>query len=213
MSVDLGSVFRGADAFEQTLCSSTWLLAKGLFSASQSLNSRVLCCNAGSYLLDSNTNDMLVPGASQSAQTQWKHIPPIWAVADNDACDACPTGNYTNELNLQTSCTTCPRDEIAPTAGLTGCAPCTAPTFSNDGIKCKICGAGKFTSIGISETHCEPCEAGLYQELSGNSTCLHCPAGWNQDKKGKPFCFPCTPGMSNVRALFYFVATCSIFEK
>ena len=184
-----------ADAFKQTLCSPTWLLAKGLFSASRSLNSRVLCCNAGSYLLDSNT-------LAKKSGSDTSAIPPIWAVTDNDACDACPTGNYTEEVNLQTSCTTCPRNTIAPAPGLTSCANCTDPKFSNDGENCDICGAGTFTSIGVDKTQCAPCEAGLYQELSGNSACLHCPAGWNQEKKEKPFCFPCAPGMFKGTAFY-----------
>ena len=163
-------------------CSSAWQKSPfaTAFPFSGNSGNAVICCSPGNYI--------------GRGQTAWTAI--VADRATQEDCTGCSKGSYTAELNLQTSCTTCPRDEIAPTAGLTGCAPCTAPTFSNDGIKCKICGAGKFTSIGISETHCEPCEAGLYQELSGNSTCLHCPAGWNQDKKGKPFCFPCVPGTS-----------------
>ena len=190
-------MFYNAFEFKQGIwCSSSWQESP-VAGANLPPGNAVICCSPGNYI--------------GRGQTAWTAIAADRATQGD--CIGCSKGSYTAALNLQTSCTTCPRDEIAPTAGLTGCAPCTAPTFSNDGIKCKICGAGKFTSIGISATHCEPCEAGLYQELSGNSTCLHCPAGWNQDKKGKPFCFPCTPGMSNVRALFFFVATCSIFEK
>ena len=187
--IDLESVFDYAVAFEQTLCSSTWLIAKGLFLASAK-NSRVLCCDAGSYLLDSNTLaiDLLAVKANP-----WD--PPIWAIADENICAACPTGQYTEDINLQTSCTTCPRNTIAPEKGLPNCANCKDPKFSNDGINCEICGAGTFTSIDVNKTQCEPCDAGLYQELVGNSTCNNCPAGWNQKDPGQPFCLPCAPGM------------------
>ena len=178
---DFELVFQNAGAFKQTLCSSTWVEAKGTFGASLSLHSRILCCKAGSYLLNSNTLGKSSDGS--------------WTVADNNACDTCPAGQYTEELNIKTSCTTCSRNTIAPAKGLTSCADCNTPHFSNGGINCDICGAGTITTIGVTETQCDPCDAGLYQEGVGKSTCNKCLVGWNQKDSGKAFCLPCAPGM------------------
>ena len=189
-------MFNGASGFKQGIwCNSIWQSAP-VAAASLPAGNAVFCCSPGNYFL---------------GQTAWTAT--VADQASKEDCIVCPTGRYADTINLQIACPSCPRDFITLTAGLSKCGKCPPAKFSSDGENCEICGAGTFTSIGIIETHCEPCGAGLYQELSGNNTCLHCPAGWNQGEKGKPFCFPCVPGTLKFVLLLYcccfHCSTCS----
>lgn len=111
-----------------------------------------------------------------------------------DACPKCPVGQYTDKLNLNSSCATCPRDAIAPTEGLSACGECPSDKFSNDGISCDSCGAGMFTHVSVSRTECLNCVQGTYQDVGSRDRCFNCPIGWYQKDEKKPFCLPCIPG-------------------
>ena len=165
-------MFKNAQSFNQTWCAPTWLaspIAPSDFAGSS--NGLHFCCSPGEFY---NTDK------------------PLSAPAD--LCEKCDSGQYTNAVQIDTACTKCPRDSIASEKGLSSCGNCTDNYFSNDRLTCKICPAGKKTSIGADNTTCDPCNAGSYQDLPGNTSCTQCPSGFVQDKKDRPFCLPCIPG-------------------
>ena len=154
-------------------CSSSWLGALGITPVKLTglpVGNRVFCCVAGSYLKD---------------------LDPL---LESTQCLKCPIGQHTDDVNLATSCVSCPRDTIAPIEGLNGCGNCPEKKFSNDGINCKNCAAGMFTSIGSSNTTCVPCPTGKYQEVGTENSCKECSKGEYQSETAKPFCLPCVPG-------------------
>ena len=51
---------------------------------------------------------------------------------------------------------------------------------------CNVCGAGTFTSVGISSTECVNCVKGKYQDNSTKDKCFDCPIGWYQQDEKKP---------------------------
>ena len=106
-------------------------------------------------------------------------------------CTKCALGQYTNTLNLNSSCTTCAKNSIAPETGLTACGDCATGTFSNDGESCATCSAGTFMYAGDRRTDCLPCVPGKYQDVVAQDHCLNCPIGWYQKNEKKPFCLPC----------------------
>ena len=106
----------------------------------------------------------------------------------------CPPGQYTDSLNLATTCQQCPRNSTAPAEGLTGCGNCIIGIFSNDGINCNVCDAGTVTSVGISSTECKNCLKGKYQDDGTEDKCKNCPSGYHQNKAKSSICLPCIPG-------------------
>jgi hypothetical protein len=153
-------MFAGSNAFNQgTWCSPSWNKQAALvvLPNTNQLRNRILCCDPGSSL----------NGADPLAKTG---IPPdaSWTL---QTCPECPAGQYTDSLNLNAFCTQCPRNEIAPVEGLSKCGECSPETFSNNGITCEICPAGKKTSKGADTTTCAPCLPGFYQDMAGNTTC------------------------------------------
>ena len=94
----------------------------------------------------------------------------------------------TNLFNLDSSCSVCERDSIAPNIGLTACGACTSDKYSSeDRTECLICGAGLATVRGATETSCSTCSSGKYQSVAGEDSCVDCPHGWFQEEEGKPF--------------------------
>ena len=186
------TVFEGATAFKQVLCSPSWQKSKGLFTHSNSPHARVLCCNAGSKSLK-NTAELLEKGSGHSLQ-----FSPKWTVTDDNACAPCPAGEYTTKLNLNTQCTPAQRDYFVPAAGLpseTKCSKLLNNSFTNppNSTLCEICPAGTKMIRGAHLTTCEDCVAGKFQELSKQEECNNCPRGWYQSQQAKPFCLPCIP--------------------
>ena len=182
------TVFYGASAFKQVLCSASWQKSKGTFAGSLSPHSRVICCNAGSKSLK-NTAELLEKGAGHSPSS-FK-----WTVTDENACALCPKGYYTHEVNLNLQCTPAKRDYFVPAEGLPSETKCSTNSFTNppNSTLCEICPAGTKMIRGAHLTTCEDCVAGKFQEFSEQEECNNCPRGWYQKDKKKPFCLPCTP--------------------
>jgi hypothetical protein len=173
------NMFFETNAFNQgTWCNPSWNKQAAVVDLpnTNQLRNRIFCCDPGSSL--NGTDPLAKTGASWTLQT----------------CPECPAGQYTDSLNLNVFCTRCPRNEIAPVDGLSKCGPCQGGAFSNDGIACEICPAGKKTSKGADTTTCAPCHSGFYQDMAGNTTCAQCPSGYVQNEDNKPFCLPCIPG-------------------
>jgi len=189
-------VFRDAGAFQQLLCSTSWQESKGLFVSANSAHSRVLCCNAGShlkvnvdplsagdghaYVLDINTGDMNLN----------------WTTPDDEACDLCPLGEYSESLNVNKSCTSAARDQFVPAPGMNTATNCSDNSFTNppNTSLCELCPAGKKMNRGTTATNCSKCDAGQFQDLSGKETCQDCPTGYYQDQIGMAYCVGCIPG-------------------
>ena len=190
------TVFSGATAFKQVLCSPSWQKSKGVFALSQSPHARVLCCNAGSKSLK-NTAELLEKGSGHSLSS------PKWTVTDENACALCPKGYYTPQVNLNLQCTPAKRDYFVPAEGLPSETKCSNNSFTNppNSSLCEICPAGTKMIRGAHLTTCEDCVAGKFQEFSKQEECNNCPRGWYQKDKKQPFCLPCTP----VRDFFFFL--------
>ena len=157
-------------------CSSSWIGALGMLKlAGLPVGNRVFCCAIGFYLKD---RDPLL---------------------ESTQCLKCPMGQYTDNMNLATSCVSCPRDTIAPVKGLNGCGNCPEKKFSNDGINCQQCSTGEFKSVGVTRTECINCPKGKFQDekLTARDQCIECPKGWYQGEESKPYCLPC------IRKLLY----------
>jgi surface protein len=188
------NMLEGASDFSQNYawCNPIWQPFQSNFDASGAKSGRVICCNPGSYVSDIDPYGYTgaFPGGSGAG---------AWTLADSSACPKCPAGQYTDVLNLNASCKTCERNQIAPGDGLTDCSDCPNGKFSNDGINCETCPAGFETLVptnvpsnslaGTHNTTCEPCQDGKFS-TTGNA-CNECPTGWYQEEDGKPFCLPC----------------------
>jgi surface protein len=196
-----GEMFAGTTSFVRTFCSKEWIDSPislvdfrpmivsnpGFNNKPQAGGGAMVCCDPGAYFL--NTKD----GNG------------IWQ------CSPCGKGTYNDDFNLLQTCSKCPRDTIAPSAGLKNCGACGSGTYSNiERTACDVCGAG-FHEVRPSgadkETTCSPCPVGKFQDQSGSSSCFNCPTGWYQGSTSKPFCLPCVPGTSSI-VLFFF---CSFF--
>ena len=183
------TVFTGATAFKQVLCSASWQKSKGVFASSYSPHSRVICCITGSKSLKNNT-ELLEKGSGHYLSS------PKWTVTDeNVACAPCSVGYYTNKLNLNTQCTPAKRDYFVPAEGLPSETKCSNNSFTNppNSSLCEICPAGTKMIRGAHLTTCEDCVAGKFQEFSKQEECNNCPLGWYQGQQAKPFCLPCIP--------------------
>ena len=158
------AVFEGADAFKQLLCSTHWQKSKGLFAAAYSAHSRVLCCNAGSHL------KVDVDPLSKQDDT--------WTTPDDQACDACPTGQYSPTLNINRNCTPAARDEFVPATGMNTATKCSKnpgpSSYTNppNTTLCEICPTGWKMNRGSFKTTCQVCVAGQFQENSGEGNLL-----------------------------------------
>jgi len=176
----MSNMFAGATAFNRTWCSpSSWV---GKITEIDFLGSkgRAYCCPTGKYYNETHSN------------------PP------SIVCTDCQIGQYAGQLSLDTSCTTCARDTIAPIIALPECSDCTSGKFSTvERDECINCGAGLYQIDGIEETSCENCTKAKYQDFGGQKECKDCPAGWYQGQQAKPFCLPCIP-VSEFFSLIFF---------
>jgi len=189
-------VFYEASAFKQLLCSTHWQTSKGLFATADSAHSRVLCCNAGSHL--KVDVDPLSTGLGHSCPAGFAPFCTFnWTTPDDEACDACDAGQYSESLNVNKNCTPAARDQFVPAPGMNAATNCSNETFTNplaDSALCELCPAGKKMIRGTTATNCSKCDVGQFQELSGIETCQDCPAGYYQDQIGIAYCVGCIPG-------------------
>ena len=176
-----GNMMRDTDNFDQgAWCSSSWYN----FAASLTMNekNRVFCCNPGRFL---NKSDPLAKEADES-----------WTLTDGNSCPKCLEGQYTDSLNLHTSCIRALRDTFVPAKGLTVATNCPKNSFTNppNTTMCEICPAGYKMIRGTTATNCSKCDAGKFQNVPGSETCKDCPEGFYQNVKGIPYCIGCVPG-------------------
>ena len=85
---DTANMFDGADDFNRLWCMPQWVgkISEGDFTDS---HGRAYCCPTGKFYDEENSD------------------PP------SIVCTACPKGQYTDQLSLNTACTTCARDFVA----------------------------------------------------------------------------------------------------
>ena len=158
-------MFSGATAFKQILCSADWQKSKGLFAASESPHSRVLCCNAGSHL--KVDIDPLSTGLGHTLSSL------NWTTPDDQACDVCDLGQYSHTININRNCTPAARDEFVPARGMNTASPCSEnpgpSSYTNppNSTLCEICPTGWKMNRGTFNTTCQICVAGQFQEDSG----------------------------------------------
>jgi DNA-binding beta-propeller fold protein YncE len=98
----------------------------------------------------------------------------------SSSCEECPAGKYSGESAGQ--CTSC----------IVGMYQTAAQTTS-----CTECGVGRFGERDVSTEladHCAECEAGKYQQLTGEIYCLACPPGKHQPDWGALTCATCHAG-------------------
>ena len=123
---------KGATAFnKKAWCTPSWNNVAAMYALTCAVSGRVFCCNAGTYLhnLDpyaytgkfpiAPSTDDIVSGDNPSTGG-----PGTWTMASPAACLKCPAGQYTDGLNLATTCTACAKNKIAPQAGSTACGAC-----------------------------------------------------------------------------------------
>ena len=170
-----------------------------------------LNCDTASYAQkSSSTNDVVSFEQGVWCSKSWTNAPFGDAnIPAGNRIMCCQPGNYLN--------CSCPGASDADKESQK-CCPTTAYSVKREGSS-YIDGASRYNFRAHSDflatpNDCVSCPPGQYtDDLNLQRTCTNCPHGWYQNEESRPFCLPCTPGMSNVRALFYFVATCSIFEN
>ncbi|GMH72562.1 hypothetical protein TrRE_jg7071, partial [Triparma retinervis] len=105
------------------------------------------------------------------------------------SCDICAAGRYTTVETTGTAednCTNCPSgryladDAATPSlhVGLSLCLNCDAGKYANDpttASSCIICSSGKYATL--ASTSCTDCEAGKYNEIPSQPSCVACGAG------------------------------------
>ena len=169
-----GSMMASTTKFDQGVwCTSSWNKFAGALSMTG--KNRVFCCNPGRFL---NKSDPLAKEADES-----------WTLTDGNSCPKCLEGQYTDSLNLHTSCIRALRDTFVPAKGLTVATNCPKNSFTNppNTTMCEICPAGYKMIRGTTATNCSKCDAGKFQNVPGSETCKDCPEGFYQNVK---FTFP-----------------------
>jgi hypothetical protein len=178
---NVGEMMAGTTKFDQGVwCTSSWNKFTGTLNLIN--KNRVFCCNPGRFL---NKSDPLAKKPGES-----------WTLTDGNSCPKCPEGQYTDILNLNTSCIPADRDTFVPAKGMTVPTDCPTDSFTNPPTTtlCEICPAGHKMIRGILATTCQKCDAGKFQDAPGNETCKDCPEGFYQNVKGIPYCVGCVPG-------------------
>ena len=134
---------------------------------------RIFCCGTGEHL-DANSNS---------------------------TCRTCPSGYSQDGYNVLPDCQRCNRDTFSPADGLSKCTSCDPLQFSAvASTVCTLCPAGWSTTRNASVTYCSQCLSGLYQPLSGETSCKQCPKGYAQSDEGSSYCPSCNAGLySNVQ--------------
>ena len=183
--ISIGSMLKGASAFvQETWCSESWNTVGSIGLSDIQGQLKYSDSSFGSVDVESGTTTL---AASQGEIFCCN--PGSFATSIPDkSCRLCGAGQMTNLFNIDSSCSVCERDFIAPNIGLTACGACASDKYSSvERTECKICGAGMATVRGTSETSCSMCLGGKYQSLAGENSCVDCPHGWFQEDEGKPF--------------------------
>ena len=166
---DPSFMFVNAKQFDQKWCNPKW---NGIFSEQDFKGSNGMhkCCSSGTYNVPS---------------TKFPFI----------KCEDCPQGMFTDKLNINTTCSSCPAGWHQDEIGRQQCLSCDSGQYQDKkGEKlCKDCQIGQFVSI-MGQTSCNDCG-------SSNKTFAHI-GGCYQNEVGKTECKWCKPGKwSNVTGL------------
>merc|ERR1711871_1656012 len=106
-------------------------------------------------------------------------------------CTVCTQGKYQNEKG-QDSCKECPEGRFLRYNANNG------PVIAyHDGLAdCTSCEAGKYQDV-TGQLICKDCDAGKYQDVTGQLICKNCDAGKYQDQTGESSCKNCPAGKSS----------------
>jgi len=111
-------------------------------------------------------------------------------------CKSCIRNNYCDEEGLTSSSNPCPEQTYTAVEG--GAKSCTY-TFPNcpggmgpQWSECDLCPLG-YAALETQE-YCPRCEAGTYQDQTGQETCKLCPQGWKKPNKWVINCEQCPNG-------------------
>jgi hypothetical protein len=113
--VTMLEMFRQADGFKQGIwCSVEWIespvsasLLGVMENGAGTQGNAAFCCAAGSYL-----------GGTGSTNYSFN------ALASVNDCTKCPTGSFTDKLNIDRACTLCPKGWHIDVEGRSFCLPC-----------------------------------------------------------------------------------------
>ena len=165
-------MFQNAKKFDKRWCNPAWhgKISTADFRGSLGMHK---CCTAGSYNILQSTSPFIV-------------------------CDTCPKGTFTNKLNIDTNCSSCPtgwhQDEVEKQY----CLPCDPGKMQDEQGQgqCKDCQIGQFVSRAKA-TSCDDCsvkliKGGSYQDEEGQTWCKWCLPGKWSDKSGLKNSMGCT---------------------
>ncbi len=151
---------------------------------------------AGSYPAD-NSNKYTNLGAIKQILCQ----PGNYCTGGCNAPIQCDAGTYQNEAG-KTSCKNCPSGTAQDQKGSTYCYDCWAGTYSakfdttpvNEAAQvCSACWAGYYCP-NSKQTEPIACNAGYWQNLTGQTSCKACSKGNYCPSKAMTTQYPCAPG-------------------
>ena len=161
-------------------------------------------CALGTYTNGSGTVSCLASPVGSFVNvtgSTWYTLCPAGSVQSNvqqTTCTLCPLGTYMDSQG-QAVCLSCDPGTYADVPGLTSCISCPAgyscPTPSSGATGPTgptACATGTY-STGGSES-CLSCDAGYYQNATGQSSCSRCPVGTATLSTGSVTCTQCDPG-------------------
>ena len=170
-----------------------WLLLVLLLLAWSAGADQLMFCAAGKFEDRSqHVCRACVPGKYSAPGASW--------------CDVCPDGKFSLGEGSR-ECHGCAAGQfanVAITRGYTGsnpCSSCAAGKFLDQTKRdtCVFCPAGTFGLGASVSSACDGfCSAGFYSKV-GALVCLHCTSGMFQDLSGQSSCKTCSAGRYEVQ--------------
>ncbi len=114
-----------------------------------------------------------------------------------DVCDACQAVVGLTDFDYNTCKSTAGNYLITEDRGgvtvIVGTQICPPGSYCPDGIKKYECEAGRYNNLS-GQTACIPCPAGSFSEVTGSTFCISCPKGKYSDEIGSTECKSCPAG-------------------
>mmetsp|Transcript_55619 Transcript_55619/g.130204 ORF Transcript_55619/g.130204 Transcript_55619/m.130204 type:complete len:1444 (+) Transcript_55619:60-4391(+) len=123
--------------------------------------------------------------------------------------EACPRGTWMSFADDEL-CQPCQPGTASFVADAETCESCEQGRFAVDGLECRQCRSGSYSSTAgssacslcqpgtfsnqDSQTGCLLCEFGYFSNTSGQQGCQRCPIGTYRDSRGQRDCTPCDDG-------------------